>query len=94
MKPKNKLFGFIEYYINEFRGKEVEFIYGKNSYIRVHTISESLVNKSLLVELIIILGDTINEEVLDTTLAEILIENSLVYFYSNHTINVMIRWDV
>ena len=95
MKPKNKVFGLIEYYINELKGEEVRLIYGEGSYVRVHTISESLVNKSLIVEVIIILGNTINENQLDTSLSEILVKDILKYIYPNHPlVGVMSRFDV
>jgi hypothetical protein len=47
-----------------------------------------------LVELVVILGDVINEETLDTSLAEILIQEALVYFFAEKTIKTIIRWDV
>jgi hypothetical protein len=95
MKPKNKVFGLIEYYINEFKGEEVRLIYGEGSYVRVHTISESLAKKSLIVEVVIILGNTINENLLDTSLSEILVQDALKYIYPNHPlVGVMARFDV
>jgi hypothetical protein len=48
----------------------------------------------VLVEVIVILGDTINEEILDTSLAEILIRDALVYFFPEQQIKTLIRWDV
>jgi hypothetical protein len=35
----------------------------------------------VLVELVVILGDVINEDTLDTSLAEILIQEAIVYFF-------------
>jgi hypothetical protein len=41
------------------------------------------------------LGDTINESVIDTSLAEVLLEDALVYFYPEvKKINCMVRFDV
>jgi hypothetical protein len=48
----------------------------------------------VLVELVVILGDVINEEILDTSLTEILIQDALVYFFPEKTIKTIIRWDV
>jgi hypothetical protein len=45
--------------------------------------------------LIIVLGDTINESVIDTNLAEVLLEDALVYFYPEvKKISCMVRFDV
>jgi hypothetical protein len=48
----------------------------------------------VLVEVIVLLGETINEEILDTSLAEILIQDALVYFFPEQQIKTLIRWDV
>jgi hypothetical protein len=47
-----------------------------------------------LIELVVVLGDTINEDTLDSSLAEILIQEALVYFFPEKKIKTLIRWDV
>ena len=94
MDNKRRLYRLIEKYINDFKGDAVESIYGKGSLIKVHTVTFGISDNSVLVEVIILLGETINEEILDTSLAEILIQDALVYFFPEQQIKTLIRWDV
>ena len=85
----------MENYLNDIKKDEVETMYCKNSEIKIHTISFSITQKSVLIEAIIVLGDTINEEVLDRRLADYLIQDMIPYFYPEiSSIKVMTRWDV
>jgi len=94
MDNKRRLFRLIETYLNEFKGELVESIYGDRSKIKVHTVNFGVSDNSVLVELVVILGGTINEDTLDTSLAEILIQEALVYFFPEKNIQTIIRWDV
>ena len=94
MDSKRRLYRLIEKYINDFKGDAVESIYGKGSLIKVHTVTFGISDNSVLVEVIVLLGETINEEILDTSLAEILIQDALVYFFPEQQIKTLIRWDV
>ena len=94
MDNKRRLFRLIETYLNEFKGELVESIYGDRSRIKVHTVNFGVSDNSVLVELVVILGGTINEDTLDTSLAEILIQEALVYFFPEKNIQTIIRWDV
>jgi hypothetical protein len=94
MDRKKRIFRLIEVYLNEFRGPAVEEMYGKGTKIKIHSISESITNKSLLIEAVIVLGGLINEEVMDRELADVIIHDALMYFYPECSIKTMIRWDV
>ncbi len=94
MDNKRRLFRLIEVYLNGFKGDLVESIYGNRSIIKVHTVNFGVSDNSVLVELVVILGDVITEEILDTSLTEILIQDALVYFFPEKTIKTIIRWDV
>jgi hypothetical protein len=94
MDNKRRLYRLIEYYINDFRGDAVESFYGKGSTIKIHTITFGVSNNTILIEAIVILGDTINEEVIDNSLVEVLIRDSMVHFFPEHQIKTLIRWDV
>ena len=94
MDNKRRLFRLIEVYLNGFKGDLVESIDGNRSIIKVHTVTFGVSDNSVLVELVVILGDVINEEILDTSLTEILIQDALVYFFPEKTIKTIIRWDV
>jgi hypothetical protein len=94
MDNKRRIYRLIEAYLNEFKGELVESIYGNRSRIKVHTVTFGVSDNSVLVELVVVLGDTINEDTLDSSLAEILIQEALVYFFPEKKIKTLIRWDV
>ena len=94
MDNKRRLYRLIEAYLNGFKGDLVESIYGNKSRIKVHTVTFGVSDNSVLVELVVILGGIINEDTLDSSLAEILIQDALVYFFTEKTIKTIIRWDV
>lgn len=57
-------------------------------------MTESLSQKALLFEVVIVLGETINEEVIDRKLADILVQDALVYFFPDQSVKTYVRWDV
>jgi len=91
---KQRLFRLIESYLNEFKGDAVEEVYGKGTKIKIHTINFSVTSKSVVLESVIILGETINESVMDRTLADILIQDALIYFFPDYHIKTYVRFDV
>lgn len=92
---KRRLFNLIEYHINDYNSKVVEVCYGKGAKIKIHSMTEIITYKGLLFEVVIILGETINESVMDKTMAEVLLKDSLVYFYPEiEKIKCMVRFDV
>lgn len=94
MDNKRRLYRLLEVYLNGFKGDLVESIYGKKSLIKVHTVTFGISDNSVLVELVVVLGDVINEETLDTSLAEVLIQDALIYFWPEKKIRTLVRWDV
>ena len=91
---KQRLFRLIETYMNDFQGDSVQEMYGDGSKIKVHSMNESYSEKSILFEIVIVLGNTINESVMDKTLANILIQDALVYFFPDQKIKTYVRFDV
>lgn len=91
---KQRLFRLIEYYINEYQKEAVESVYGENTKIKIHSMTESYTNKAILFEVVIVMGDRITEETLDRSLADILVQDALVYFFPEQSIKTMVRWDV
>jgi hypothetical protein len=57
-------------------------------------MTDSYSTKSVLFEIVIVLGETINESVMDKSLAEILIQDALVYFFPDQKIKTYVRFDV
>lgn len=94
LDKKRRLFRLIESYINDFQKDAVEEMYGVGTKIKIHNMVESSTQKSILFEAIIILGDTITEQVMDRKLADILIQDAMVYFFPNQSIKTYVRWDV
>jgi hypothetical protein len=94
MDNKRRLCRLIERFVNDFQGEAVESIYGKGSTIKIHTIDFGVTTNVIQIEAIVMLGDVINEDVLVGTLAEVLIRESMVYFFPDSTIKTYIRFDV
>jgi len=94
MDNKRRLCLLIESFINDFQIEAVESIYGKGSTIKIHTIDFGVTTNVIQIEAIVMLGDVINEDVLVGTLAEVLIRESMVYFFPDSTIKTYVRFDV
>ena len=91
---KRRLFRLIECYMNDFQGNAVQEMYGDGAKIKVHSMNHSYSTKSVLFEIVIVLGTTINESMMDKTLANILIQDALVYFFPDQKIKTYVRFDV
>jgi len=94
MMDKNRIIQILEHYINVLKKNEVELMYGKNSQIKIKSFDYSITSKSLYIEAKIVLGDIIDESVLDRSLADLLIQDSLVYIYDDVPVKVSIDYDV
>ena len=94
MDKKQRLYRLIELYINDSKGNAVQEVYGKGTKIKIHNINFGVTSKYVLIEAVIILGDTINEQTIDKELANILIQDASVYFFSDYIIKTLIRFDV
>ena len=94
MDNKRRLCRLIERFVNDFQGEAVESIYGKGSTIKIHTVDFGVTTNVIQIEAIVMLGDVINEDVLVRTLAEVLIRESMVYFFPDSVIKTYIRFDV
>ena len=94
LDKKQRLFRLIESYMNDYQGDAVQKMYGDGSRIKVHSMNHSYSEKSILFEIVIVLGNTINESVMDKTLANILIQDALVYFFPDQKVKTYVRFDV
>ena len=94
MDKKRRLFRLIESYINDFQGNAVQEMYGKGSRIKIHNLNFSVTKSVVLLEAVIVLGDLITEEHIDKKLAEILIQDALVYFFPETSVKTYVRFDV
>lgn len=94
LDKKRRLFRLIENYINDYQGGAVQEMYGKGSYIKIHNLNFSVTQQSVLLEAVIVLGDLITEEHIDRKLADILIQDAIVYFFPECSVKTYVRFDV
>jgi len=94
MDRKRKLFRLMESYMNDFRGNAVQEMYGKGSYIKIHNLNFSVTQQSVLLEAVVVLGDLITEEHIDRALADVLIQDAMVYFFPECSVKTYVRFDV
>ena len=94
MDNKKRLCRLIERFVNDFQNEAVEYIYGKGTTIKIHTIDFGITTNVIQIEAIVMLGDVINEDVLVGTLAEVLIRDSMVYFFPDSVVKTYVRFDV
>lgn len=94
LDKKRRIFRLIENYINDFQGESVQTVYGNGARIKIHNISFSVTNNVILMEAVIILGDLITEEYMDRSLADVLINDAMIYFYPECSIKTYVRFDV
>jgi hypothetical protein len=93
--PKDKLKNMMEKYLNVIKKNEIETMYGKGTYVKIHTINFGVTSPSINIESVIILGNEINEETLDRRLVDYLIQDSIPYFFPEiDSVRVMTRFDV
>ena len=91
---KRRFYSLIESYINDFQGKSVMEMYGKGARIKIHNLNFSVTQQSIFMEAVIILGELITEEHIDRALADVLIQDAMVYFFPECSVKTYIRFDV
>jgi len=91
---KRRLFRLIENYINDYQGGAVQEMYGKGSYIKIHNLNFSVTQQSVLLEAVVVLGDLITEEHIDRKLADVLIQDAIIYFFPECSVKTYVRFDV
>lgn len=94
LDKKRRFYRLIEYYLNDYQKESVEEVYGVGARIKIHSMSHSPTNNTILFEVIIVLGETINEQMMDRTLADVLVQDALVWFFPEQHIKTYVRWDV
>jgi hypothetical protein len=93
MNSKKRIIRLIEHYINDFKGDAVQEVYGSGTKVRIHNMTFAYSTDSVLLEVVIVLGDVINEDVLDRTLVDILVQDALVLFFPDHSVKTIVSWD-
>lgn len=94
MNNKKRVIRIIEKYFNEIKKDEVELFYGIGTKIKVKQIDYITQGKYLMVDAVIVLGDTINEEVMDRGLVDYFMQDILSLMFPDYSIKVLLGWDV
>jgi hypothetical protein len=94
MDNKRRLFRLIETYVNDLRGDAVKEFYGNNTIIKIHSMRTGVKDNSIMFEVVVKLGDTINEDVLNDAMVQVLIQDALVYFFPESIIKIYTIFDV
>ena len=90
-----KIKTMMENYLNVIKKNEIETMYGSDTKVKIHNIGFSVKGNAIMIEAVIVLGETINEEVLDRRLVDYLIQDMMPYFFPEiQAVKVMTRWDV
>jgi transcriptional regulator CtsR len=92
MNNKRRVYRLLEHYINDCNKESVEGWYGKGSVIKIHNMNFTQ-QKSVVIEIVIVLGDVISEAVMDERMASLLISEGLVYFFPGLSIHLIHSWD-
>ena len=93
---KEKLLFWLNIFVNEINLSDVELMYGKGTVIKFNSVDEtfSKSNPILFFDLTVIFGDKFDEELLDSSLIELLIKKFVNQFDSKYSIALIIKWDV
>lgn len=71
----------------------IDSFYGVGTKIKVKNLSYSLINNLILVDVGILLGDPISEEVMENTMCDLLIRETIEPIFPEQHIKVMISWE-
>lgn len=94
MSQKRSIIKIMNRYLDENYKDVIESYYGTGTKIKVHNITPSHTSGMLLIDAKIHLGDTINEEVLENDMCDLLIRESIEPMFPDTHIKVMVSWDV
>lgn len=81
-------------YLAESCQDTIDSFYGVDTKIKVKNLSFSLSNNLILVEVKIILGKVISEEVMENVMCDLLVREAIEPIFPEQHIKVMISWDV
>jgi hypothetical protein len=94
MDNKRRLINLIEKYLNEIKGDIVIKFYGEGTHIKVNSITFGVTKNYVIIDAIVKLGNIITEDVVDESLAKVLIEDSMVYFFPDSEIRTLVNFDI
>ena len=93
MDNKRRFYRLFEYYLNDLNKSSIEVWYGKGSSIKINNVTFTQKNKSIVIEVTVILGEIISEGFMNETMVNVLISDGMVYFFPELSINIICNWD-
>lgn len=94
MDVKENIKNLIEEMINGVYKNELEQMYGNNSVFSIRDIGYSPSSKTLYIDSKIILGDVINESVMDSEMITLLLSDGIKFFYNDVNLSLTVSFDV
>lgn len=80
--------------LNVLEKKYIDEFYGKGTYLKIRNVTFSPTKKSCIVDCVVILGETLNESVLNDDMTRLLVITIMEKLLYHYTINVMVSYDV
>jgi hypothetical protein len=95
MKKRHKFCRVIEIFINETRRDVMDYMFGIDSKISIKNIDYSFTSKMIYIDAVIILGETIDELMLDSSeVVSELIKESMEYISPHDKLAITVSFDV
>lgn len=94
MENMDKIIHLIESYINNIRKRELNFMYGEGSRVEVQNLQYLTTSKSLLIDCTVIFGQTIDEEMFNIEFLEILMSDTIAFFFDDIKLVISVTYDV
>jgi hypothetical protein len=93
--PYNPLLSkILEEYIDENEKYDVEGFYGRGSEIQIRSMEFSPTRKLCKIDCVVILGEKIEEDLLDTEFCQHVVSDACKLFLGNYTIVCSVKFDV
>ena len=64
MDNKRRFYRLLEFYLNDYNKESVESYYGKGSRVKIRNVTFTQKTKSIVLEVVIVLGEIISETVM------------------------------
>lgn len=93
MNRKKKFFRVMELFINKTKKEELENYYGKGSKIEILSLTRSETSDKCLIEVKVVLGESINEDYLHTEFADFMVQKTFRFFYPEFMVNTVVKFD-
>lgn len=95
LTEKRRIMRILEKYINEGERKNLELFYGINSRLKIRDYGFSTNMNCYFFDVIILLGESVNEDYMEDIFANELISESLkVLFSEDKKVSIIVKFDV